>query len=289
MDLSNIELVLQIDTGTTGDPAYDIITETYTNTISAGDSVIYSFLKPYTVPWNAIYYVVVTANLPCNIVLANNKDQITECVDMKDLYIASIDNPSSGTDVRGSDIQVTVTLRNRSDRDDFTNVRITVLVENSQGEQTETFTETVDKVDYLLGTKTYTFTRPYTVPDDAVYYLRIYTDSYDNYRHNDTSSIQRGTSVGISSIGKTNVFTLGQNIPNPATNSTRINYSVPEAGEVIFHVHSITGQLLYSKTIDTKRGTNSIELNTSLFAAGVYFYSMEYKGQRLIRQLIISN
>ncbi|MDR2410404.1 MAG: T9SS type A sorting domain-containing protein, partial [Bacteroidales bacterium] len=80
-----------------------------------------------------------------------------------------------------------------------------------------------------------------------------------------------------------------QNIPNPANNSTRIDYSVPDAGEVVFHVHSITGQLLYSKTIETERGTNSIELNTSTFAAGVYFYSMEYKGQRLVRQLIISD
>jgi hypothetical protein len=232
---------------------------------------------------------VVTANLPCNIVLTNNKDQVTECVDMKDLYIANIDNPSTGTDISGSAIQATVTLRNRSDKDDFTNVRITVLVENSQGEQTETFTETVDRVDYLLGTKTYTFTRSYTVPNDNVYYLTVYTDSYDNYRHNDTSTVQRGTSVGVSSIGKTTAFALGQNIPNPATNSTRIDYSVPEAGEVVFHVHNITGQLLYSKTIEAARGTNSIKLNTSTFAAGVYFYSMEYKGQRRVRQLIINN
>ncbi|MDR2409426.1 MAG: T9SS type A sorting domain-containing protein [Bacteroidales bacterium] len=46
---------------------------------------------------------------------------------------------------------------------------------------------------------------------------------------------------------------------------------------------------MYSKTIETERGTNSIELNTSTFAAGVYFYSMEYKGQRLVKQLVISD
>jgi hypothetical protein len=287
MDLSNIELVLQIDTGETGSPAYYLITGTYMNILSAGNSVTYNFPKSYTVPWNAIYYAVITVNLPCNIVLANNKDQVTECVDTKDLYIANIDNPSTGTDISGSAIQATVTLRNRSDRDDFTNVRITVLVENSQGEQTETFTETVDKIDYPLGTKTYTFTRSYTVPNDNVYYLTIYTDSYDNYHHNDTSTVQRGTSVGVSSIDKTNAFALWQNIPNPANNSTRIDYSVPEAGEVVFHVHSITGQLLYSKTIKASRGMHSIKLNTSAFAAGVYFYSMEYKGQRLVKRMSV--
>ncbi|MDR0605353.1 MAG: T9SS type A sorting domain-containing protein, partial [Bacteroidales bacterium] len=121
-----------------------------------------------------------------------------------------------------------------------------------------------------------------------------YIDSYDNYSHNDTAKIRRetrkaGDSTSIYSTGSIKGFTLGQNVPNPANNNTRIDYSVPDAGKVIFHIHSISGQLLYSQTIETARGTNSIELNTSLFAAGVYFYSMEYKGQRLIRQLIINS
>jgi hypothetical protein len=88
--------------------------------------------------------------------------------------------------------------------------------------------------------------------------------------------IRRETNVGIETLEETDGFTLGQNIPNPATNSTRIDYIIPEAGEVIFHVHSISGQLLYSKTIEAERGTNTLELNTSTFASGVYYYSIEY-------------
>jgi hypothetical protein len=95
------------------------------------------------------------------------------------------------------------------------------------------------------------------------------------------------TTVGITSTGETNAFTLGQNIPNPANNSTIINYSVPEAGKVIFHVHSISGQLLYSKTIEAQRGNQSIELNTSTLAAGIYFYSIEYNGQRLVKRMSV--
>ncbi|MDR1183115.1 MAG: T9SS type A sorting domain-containing protein, partial [Bacteroidales bacterium] len=78
-------------------------------------------------------------------------------------------------------------------------------------------------------------------------------------------------------------------IPNPANSSTRINYSIPEAGEVIFHVHSVSGQLLYSQTIETVSGKQSIELNTSTFAAGIYFYSIEYKGQRLVKRMMIND
>jgi hypothetical protein len=129
-----------------------------------------------------------------------------------------------------------------------------------------------------------------------VYHITIYLDSKNDYPEDDTLWISRqtdynygsGSEPGVALIGSTNAFTLSQNIPNPATNSTRIDYSIPEAGEVVFHVHSITGQLLYSKTIETERGTNSIELNTSTFATGVYFYSMEYKGQKRVKQLIIN-
>jgi hypothetical protein len=112
--------------------------------------------------------------------------------------------------------------------------------------------------------------------------------SFDNYSKNDTLIIKRETtSVGINTIKETNAFILGQNIPNPANNSTLINYSVPEAGEVTFHVHSISGQLLYSKTIEAKRGNQSIELNTSTLAAGIYFYSIEYKGQRIVKRMSV--
>ncbi|MDR0602678.1 MAG: hypothetical protein LBG80_00060 [Bacteroidales bacterium] len=46
---------------------------------------------------------------------------------------------------------------------------------------------------------------------------------------------------------------------------------------------------MYSKTIDAVRGKQSLELNTSIFSSGVYFYSMEYKGQKRVKQLIINN
>jgi hypothetical protein len=291
MNLSDIGLIFQIDTGETGSPAYIVLKETCEDTILAENSHIYTFKQSYTVPWKADYYSRITAYLQCDSTLIDTTFAITECVDTKDLYIVSIDNPSSSsTDKVGSSIQVRATVQNRSDHDPFNNgVNITVLVTNSQGVQTAKLAETTGAIG-TLATLSHNFTNSYTVPNDSVYYLTVYIDSYENYTKNDTTTITRYTDgVGIESLNATNAFTLGQNIPNPATNSTRIDYSVPEAGEVVFHVQSITGQSLYSKTIETERGTNSIELNTSTFAAGVYFYSMEYKGQRLVKQLIISN
>jgi hypothetical protein len=291
MDLSDIELVLQIDTGETVTSVYTIITETYTGTVLPGNSETYRFDSAYSVPWNARYYVRLTTRLACNSVLANSVDEIIECVNIEDVYMVSIDNPFGTTaDNIGSSIQVSATIRNRSDVKTYSDVNIVVLVSNSQGVQTEKILETTTPVG-ILATVSHTFSNSYTVPNDSVYYLSVCVAShYDSYPQNDTITIKRYTQdttkpINIKPIGVVEGFTLGQNIPNPANNSTFIDYSVPEAGEVIFHVHSISGQLLYSKTIEVGQGRHTLELNTSTLAAGVYFYSIEYKGQRLVKRM----
>jgi hypothetical protein len=167
---------------------------------------------------------------------------------------------------------------------------IIASIEDVQGQTLISRIGTIPTVD-PSSTLPFTFTEPYIVPNDSVYYIKVYLSNQDIYPEDDTLTIKRytvdTTTIGISSIGENNVFTLGQNIPNPATNSTRIDYSIPEAGEVIFHVHSISGQLLYSKTIEAVSGKHSLELNTSTLAAGIYFYSIEYKGQRLVKRMSV--
>jgi hypothetical protein len=286
MDLSNIDLIIQIDTGDNNPAVYALFREIYTDTILAGNSAIYIFTNAYSVPWNARYDVRVNASLNCDSALAHNTNMIQECVDVKDLRIVSIDNPTTGTiDNIGSSIQVMATFNNRSDGDIFNNISVTYSVRNSQGIQTETSTENITIG--LSETVSHIFNVAYAVPNDTVYYLAVYVESRDNYRNNDTMTIKRETNnVGVETLGN-NIFTLGQNIPNPAKNTTRIDYSIPETGEVIFHIHSISGQLLYSKTIEATSGKQSLELNTNTLTAGIYIYSIEYKGQRLIKRMSV--
>ncbi|MDR1180630.1 MAG: T9SS type A sorting domain-containing protein [Bacteroidales bacterium] len=295
MDLSNIDLILQIDTGENNPAVYVLFKETYTSTILAGDTATYMFNNSYTVPWNARYYVRAYVYLSCDSALVHNTIMITECVNITDLRVISIVNPYEAKDTVGNSIQVTATLNNLSDYNDFPDARITVVVENSLREEIESFTET--QTVGISATVSHTFTTSYTVPDDSVYYLTVFVDSYDNYSYNDTMTIRRETverpdepePPAVKRIDGMEGFTLGQNIPNPANNSTLINYSIPEAGEVTFKLHSVSGQLLYSKTIEVAHGKQSLELNTSSFAAGIYFYSIEYKGQRLVKRMMISD
>jgi hypothetical protein len=292
LELANLGIILQIDTGAPGSPTYFRLEESYMGSIVPGDSVVYSFTNPYIVPWSKDYQVRIIAYLLCDSAMANATTAIIEDVDMKDLYIVSIDNLSTVKDTIGNTIPVAATLINRSDYEDFRNVEIAVSVTNSQSVQTETFTETVDIIDHLFSAKRYSFVNTYTVPNDSVYYLTVYTNSYDLYSYNDTmimrrEAVEKQTTPAVKGIEGMDGFTLDQNIPNPAGNSTRIDYSIPESGEVIFHVQSVSGQLLYSKTIEATSGVNSLEFNTSTLAAGIYIYSIEYKGQRLIKRMSI--
>jgi hypothetical protein len=290
MDLSGIDLVLQVDTGENNPDVYVLLKETYTGSILAGDTATYMFTNSYTVPWNARYDVRTYVYLSCDSAMVNSTNMVQECVDIKDLRIISIDNPSATVtkDVVGSSIPVTVTLNNRSDGDIFTDIPVNVRITNSQGIEQETFMET--QTVGASATISHAFTRTYTVPNDSVYYLIVFVNSQDNYHDNDTLTMKRYTeSVGIETLKGSNGFTLGQNIPNPANNRTRIDYSIPETGEVVFNLHSVSGQLLYSQTIEATNGKQSLELNTSSFAAGIYFYSIEYKGQRLVKRMMISD
>jgi hypothetical protein len=287
IDMFNIELILRIDTGEMGTPAYAIFTATCTDTIVKGDSITYTFKDAYNVPWTAAFYPRVYAYLACVSALVNTTFAVTECVDLEDFYMVSIDNPSSAEvrDNTGEAVHVKATAGNHSDMNPSAGLDITVSVKNSQGQQTETFTEKTGTLG-ILTTVRHAFTRAYTVPNDSVYYLSVYIERSDDYSYNDTITIKRYTeNVGVKSIKEMGEFILNQNIPNPANKTTRIDYNIPEAGEIIFYVHSITGQLLYSKTIEVASGKHSIELDTDIFSAGVYFYSIEYKGRRLVKRM----
>jgi hypothetical protein len=82
-------------------------------------------------------------------------------------------------------------------------------------------------------------------------------------------------------------ITMSQNIPNPANENTLVLYSVPEEGEVTFRIYGDEGQTLYSQTLEAATGAHSIEINTSELSTGIYFYSMKFKKQHVMKKMNI--
>jgi len=85
-----------------------------------------------------------------------------------------------------------------------------------------------------------------------------------------------------------NGITLDQNIPNPTKDLTAIRYSVPVAGTVKFEITNLLGQVLTSVEETVGAGEHQLDVSTTSFAAGVYYYSIEFEGQRLVKKMIVT-
>jgi hypothetical protein len=96
------------------------------------------------------------------------------------------------------------------------------------------------------------------------------------------------TCIGIDDLNVVG-FILEQNVPNPASQTTAIGYMLPMNGDITFGVVNMVGQVLHSEVKSSSAGYNQIHLDLSGFAAGVYYYFVEYNGLKLTKKLIVRN
>ena len=107
-------------------------------------------------------------------------------------------------------------------------------------------------------------------------------DTLDNRKH-----VISCTNYDVPEFGDKDGVVLMQNDPNPAITSTRIAYTLPEAGATRLHIYSAAGQLLYSDSQDALEGDNHYDVNTSNLAAGIYFYTLRFKDVVLTKKMVI--
>ena len=81
---------------------------------------------------------------------------------------------------------------------------------------------------------------------------------------------------------------LGQNIPNPATGKVLLPVTLPEAGMVRLQIYSAEGRLLYRGEHEMPSGRNMLPVDVGGYAAGIYYYSVEYGGERKVRKMTIN-
>ncbi len=289
MDVYNIGLILLIEAPEADPPYSRILMDTITTTIAPGDSIRHPFADFYSIPWSPTFQVQAYAYLVCDSAVANANTSASECVETDNLALTSIDKPSSGQiDTVGGNINIGVTLENRSDATPFPSVKIHARIEDSRGNIVANIPEIISKTIDPLQPESYTFVTPYTVPADSVYYITVFIEKQDSYQQDDTIWMKRITDykVGIETIEPSKI-SMNQNIPNPAGSITFITYSIPANGDVVFTISSINGQVLYNKSIKSELGMQTIDINVSHLAAGIYFYSMEFNGQKITKRMSI--
>ena len=109
----------------------------------------------------------------------------------------------------------------------------------------------------------------------------------DKNDDNNTKRVKLCTNVSIDDYETENNVYLGQNVPNPATMSTVVPYSVPEPGKVTLEVTNNAGQMIYSAVQEADLGTNYFEVNTTSLAPGLYYYTIYYKDVVLTKKMVV--
>ena len=109
---------------------------------------------------------------------------------------------------------------------------------------------------------------------------------YETDRSNDTllCAYTCQSSDAVPTMAMEN-WQLGQNIPNPAAGRTLVPVTLPEAGAVRLQLFAADGRLLYRDELELPSGKSLLPLETGRYASGVYFYSVEYKGERKVRKM----
>ena len=78
------------------------------------------------------------------------------------------------------------------------------------------------------------------------------------------------------------------NYPNPATVSTKIQYSVVENGQVTVRVYDVVGKEVSTLVNENKsKGTYELNYNTSTLQSGLYFYTMTVNNKLIATQKLI--
>lgn len=75
---------------------------------------------------------------------------------------------------------------------------------------------------------------------------------------------------------------LGDIHPNPASNATTVDYSLPAgAGSAICQVYSLSGSQVAALTLPVVQGKSQVNINTSQMPAGIYIYALVVDGKVL--------
>ena len=77
--------------------------------------------------------------------------------------------------------------------------------------------------------------------------------------------------------------------PNPAVNNAKIQFISGTPETVTFKVYNLLGEEIESQLINSQRGVNTINLNTTSYTQGMYLYSINNGSEILTKRMIVKN
>ncbi len=106
---------------------------------------------------------------------------------------------------------------------------------------------------------------------------RLYAGTEDGVYRSEDLSI---TSVQTPKAPVPNKFDLEQNYPNPFNPTTKITYSIPQAGNIELKIFNLVGQEVRTLVKTFQRsGSYTVAFDAANLASGVYIYRLRINGQ----------
>lgn len=99
-----------------------------------------------------------------------------------------------------------------------------------------------------------------------------------------------GMKLTFPAVNNTDEAALLQNYPNPFHQVTNLPFYLPEAGEVLIEISTLSGGLVKVIKAEYTKGIHQVAIGKKdLQTAGVYLATMKYKSQVLINKLVMVN
>ncbi|MDD3875097.1 MAG: right-handed parallel beta-helix repeat-containing protein [Bacteroidales bacterium] len=257
------------------------VQEQWTGNLQAGDSVNYVFNMPIT--QTASYNLCAWTRVSGDTYTNNDTSctSITVIPAQYDAAVLEITTPGTQTTI-GQQVSISAKIKNFG-TEPLTSIDIAYDL-NAGSQTVETWTGNLAPNAEII----YDFTNTYmSLSGNYVLCVETQLVNDQNATNDKVCKTILGT-VGIGDDYNSDNFSLGQNIPNPAQLYTTINFNIPKEGKVVFKLTNTLGQTVYEENISRASGYHEIVLQTAEMAKGIYHYSVEFEGQRLVKKLVIN-
>ena len=95
-------------------------------------------------------------------------------------------------------------------------------------------------------------------------------------------------SIGISEGDRANGLGLGQNLPNPADQSTTVVFDMERSGPATLELRDLSGKLVRTMNLGNRSaGAHRITVDTADLMDGVYFYTLQVGNDRLSKRMLV--
>ena len=149
---------------------------------------------------------------------------------------------------------------------------------------------------HLFDECVYPIVAPYINPETQSTYIRyqadfipgLALDDDHSYEENRMIVVDYNIGVGINeNPGSVVNFSVSQNTPNPANNSTSIMVETEKAGIINLSISNLLGQVVRQESVNNSAPIHTFDVDVSNLESGIYFYTIEIGNSSVTKKMLV--